>query len=89
MYRLMVESLLGLKLEAGQLRFAPVLPPDWEGFTMTYRHRDTTYRIDLRVVPPHSPATVHLDGTPQPDAHIPLNDDGAEHHVLINHPRPH
>ncbi|KRA33807.1 cyclic beta 1-2 glucan synthetase [Rhodanobacter sp. Root627] len=89
MYRLMVESLLGLKLEAGHLRFAPVLPPEWEGFSMTYRHGDTTYRIELRVVPPDSPATVHLDGIARPDAHIPLKDDGADHYVLINHPRPH
>jgi cellobiose phosphorylase len=89
MYRLMLESLLGLKLEAGKLRFAPVLPPEWEGFSMTYRHGDTTYRIDLRQVDPDSAPIVRLDGTPQPDAYIPLNDDGAEHHVLINHPRPH
>src|SRR3546814_11352668 len=48
MYRLIVESLLGLRLEAGKLRFAPVLPPEWDGFRMDYRHRDTLYRIDLR-----------------------------------------
>jgi hypothetical protein len=55
---------------------------------MTYRHGDTTYRIELRQVAPDSAPTVHLDGIPQPDTRIPLNDDGHDHHVLINHPRP-
>ncbi|MEO5813315.1 MAG: glucoamylase family protein, partial [Rhodanobacter sp.] len=39
MYRLMVESLLGLHLEAARLRFAPVLPTEWEGFELDYRYR--------------------------------------------------
>jgi hypothetical protein len=56
---------------------------------MTYRHCDTTYRIDLRQVDRDSAPIVHLDGIPQPDTRIPLNDDGTDHHVLINHPRTH
>jgi cellobiose phosphorylase len=41
MYRLVVESLLGLRLEAERLRFAPCLPSHWNGFTLRYRYRET------------------------------------------------
>ncbi len=87
MYRLLVESLLGLRLEAGKLRFAPVLPADWEGYTMAYRHRDTLYRIDVRQSDAGTQREVWLDGTLQPDGSIPLLDDGTEHEVELNWPR--
>jgi len=87
MYRLMVESLLGLHLEAGKLRFEPVLPAEWEGFSMDYRHRDTQYRIELRQSDAGTAPAVWLDGQVQADGLIPLVDDGAEHSVKLNWPR--
>jgi cellobiose phosphorylase len=45
MYRLAVESLLGLKREGDKLRIAPCLPADWPGFKLRYRYRDTVYSI--------------------------------------------
>ncbi len=45
MYRLIIESLLGLTLEVDKLRFTPCLPADWTGFTMHYRYRETVYHI--------------------------------------------
>jgi cellobiose phosphorylase len=88
MYRLMVESLLGLKLEDGHLRFAPVLPPEWEGFSLDYRHRDTLYRITLHQTDAGTAQTVQLDGVAQANGLIPLVDDGVEHHVEVAYPRP-
>jgi cellobiose phosphorylase len=87
MYRLIVESLLGLRLEAGRLRFAPVLPPEWDGFRMDYRHRDTLYRIDLRQSEPGTAPALWLDGELQPDGQITLADDGVQHEVELNWPR--
>ncbi|MGH8157688.1 MAG: GH36-type glycosyl hydrolase domain-containing protein [Rhodanobacter sp.] len=87
MYRLIVESLLGLRLEAGKLRFAPVLPDDWDGFTLDYRHRDTCYRIHLRQSDAGTLGVVWLDGKKQADGCIPLVDDCAEHSVELNCPR--
>jgi cyclic beta-1,2-glucan synthetase len=87
MYRLIVESLLGLRLEAGKLRFAPVLPPEWEGFLLDYRYIDTQYRINLRQSDAGTTSTVWLDGVMQADGCIPLADDGAEHSVELNWPR--
>ena len=47
MYRLVVESLLGLHLDVDKLHFAPCLPKDWPGFKMRYRYRETDYRIEV------------------------------------------
>ncbi len=52
MYRLMVESLLGLRFEVDRLRLTPCLPVYWEGFKLHYRHRETVYHIAVRQTPP-------------------------------------
>jgi cellobiose phosphorylase len=45
---LIVESLLGLRLEKDKLALNPCLPADWDGFTMHYRFRETIYHINVR-----------------------------------------
>ncbi len=87
MYRLVVESLLGLRLDGAHLRFAPVLPATWEGFEMDYRYRQTWYRIEVQQSDAGSSAAVWLDGVLQVDGSVRLADDGAEHQVEINWPR--
>ena len=87
MYRLIVESLLGLRLEAGQLRFQPVLPADWDGFSMSYRYRSTWYRINVRQSDAIPQTHVWLDGEAQADGRVALVDDGAEHSVEVEQPR--
>ena len=47
MYRLIVESLLGLRLEVDKLYFAPCLPVDWTSFKLHYRYRETVYHITV------------------------------------------
>jgi len=87
MYRLIVESLLGLKLEVDKLRFTPCLPTDWPGFTMHYRYRETVYHITIKRPPAEDGGTrVTVDGVGQPDNTIPLIDDHQEHYVEVNIP---
>src|SRR6185436_2227622 len=43
MYRLIMESLLGLRLEVDKLRFAPCLPAHWPSYKIHYRYRETNY----------------------------------------------
>jgi cellobiose phosphorylase len=87
MYRLIVESLLGLKLEVDKLRFTPCLPADWPGFTMHYRYRETVYHITIKHPPAEDGETrVTVDGVSQPDNTIPLIDDHQEHYVEVNIP---
>jgi len=84
MYRLIVESLLGLRLSADRLSFAPLLPADWKGFTMHYRYRETVYHIAvLRRQIGDGAADVTVDGAPQQDAMITLVDDHQEHSVEV------
>ena len=47
MYRLIVESLLGLRLDVDRLRFTPCLPADWKSFLLHYRYRETFYHITV------------------------------------------
>ncbi len=84
MYRLIVESLLGLHVEGERLRLTPVLPRDWPGFTLHYRHRETDYHIEVRQVD-EGPAQLLLNGVAQTDlSGIALVDDGGEHRVAIH-----
>ncbi|MBI5099839.1 MAG: cyclic beta 1-2 glucan synthetase [Nitrospirae bacterium] len=84
MYRLIMESLLGLRLEVDKLRFTPCLPAEWESFKVHYRYRETLYHIT--VLQTHNGSVgsgVTVDGIEQPDNAIPLVDDRQEHVVEV------
>jgi cellobiose phosphorylase len=84
LYRLIVESLLGLKLEVDKLRFAPCLPADWETFKLDYRYRETVYHIIvLQTHAADDKTSVTVDGVEQRDAAVPLVDDRLEHAVEV------
>ena len=87
MYRLIVESLLGLVAEANTLRFVPCLPPEWEGCTIHYRHLDTVYHIRmLQNVWENAVMRVTVDGIEQPESIVPLVNDRREHAVEVRFP---
>jgi cyclic beta-1,2-glucan synthetase len=87
MYRLIVESLLGLRLEVDKLHVAPCLPVDWEGFKVHYRYRETVYHIDVLQTPEdQGGVSVTLDGADRHDKAIPLVDDRREHTVEVRIP---
>src|SRR5262245_19527844 len=85
LYRTIVEAILGLHRQGDRLTIDPRISPDWPGFEITYRHRSSTYRI--AVENPHGlesgTATVRIDGQTQPEAVIPLVDDGQSHEVRV------
>ena len=84
MYRLILESLLGLRLEVDKLRFAPCLPADWKGFKVHYRYRETVYHIAVvQVRGENDETSVTVDGVAQQDKAIPLVDDRQEHSVGV------
>ena len=84
LYRLILESLLGLTLEVDKLRFAPCLPPDWETFKLRYRYRETLYHITvLQTHAADGKTGVTVDGVAQQDEAIALIDDRLEHAVEI------
>jgi cyclic beta-1,2-glucan synthetase len=82
MYRLIVESLLGLKLDVDKLRFTPCLPADWETFKLYYRYRETVYHIVVLQTADRK-TRITVDGVEQRDDVIPLVDDRKEHAVEV------
>ncbi len=62
MYRLILESLLGLRREGDRLRFTPCLPGDWEAFSVHYRYGETVYHINVLQRGGGSAAGVTVDG---------------------------
>jgi cellobiose phosphorylase len=80
MYRLIVESLLGLRLETDKLYIDPCLPSDWVSFKIHYRYRETIYRITLtQLHEDYKKLTIILDGAECQDKFIRLVDDRQEH----------
>ena len=86
MYRLITESLLGLRLTAdpqsSRLHFAPCLPADWPEFKLHYRYRETLYHITVRQTDDDG-ITVSMDGIVQSEPVIPLADDRLDHQVEV------
>jgi cellobiose phosphorylase len=84
MYRLIVESLLGLRREGNNLRFNPCIPADWNGFKVHYRYRKTIYNIAiLREQSGESMMRITVDGIGQREMTVLLVDDGKEHQVEV------
>ncbi len=84
MYRLILESLLGLKLEVDKLRFSPCLPADWDSFKVHYRFRETQYHINVRQSQDaENTIGITLDGVIQPGDSVSLVNDHLEHAVEI------
>jgi len=88
MYRLILESLLGLRLEVDRLYVAPCLPAHWDGLTIHYRYRETVYHI--AIVQTHTGEdansgvrSVTVDGVEQDGQAISLVDDRREHSVVV------
>jgi len=85
MYRLIIESLLGLRLDVDKLHFAPCVPVQWPGFNMLYRFRETIYAIKFHNnVEAITGVQVWLDGVACREATIVLRDDSQPHCVVVN-----
>ncbi|WP_280154855.1 glycoside hydrolase family 94 protein [Piscinibacter sp. XHJ-5] len=84
MYRLVVESLLGLHLsiteEGAFLEISPLLPADWSGFDVDYRFRETPYRLRIER---GAADEVMLEGRTLPGRRLPLVDDGRRREVIV------
>ena len=84
MYRFLLESLLGLEVEAGQLRFAPCVPQEWTSFKVHFRYRQTRYHVTVLRSPQWVGAPrLTVDGVTQPGQTIALVDDRREHLIEL------
>ncbi|HZL46508.1 MAG TPA: glucoamylase family protein [Opitutaceae bacterium] len=85
MYRLVVETLLGLTRQGDRLGLLPCLPESWSGFKLRYRYRETFYHLTVSRAA-GAAGRVTLDGAELPDGAIPLVDDRIDHQVQIDVP---
>ncbi len=88
MYRLILESLLGLRLEVDRLHVAPCLPAHWDDLNIHYRFRETVYHIAIMQTRAGEEGqsgvtSVTVDGVACHDNAIPLIDDHQEHSVAV------
>ena len=83
MYQLIVERLLGVRLDVNKLRFNPCLPDAWPAFRLHYRYRDTFYHIIVKNKGGRAATRVVVDGVEQTDKSILLADDRREHSAEV------
>ncbi len=90
MYRLLIETLLGVGLEGEHLRLTPRLPRNWKKYRLHYRYRQTTYQITMvrSGGEPGEPTRATLDGVELAELKIPLVNDHGEHVVELIVGRP-
>ncbi len=85
MYRLIIESLLGLQLNVDRLRISPCVPNHWPEFRIHYRFRETFYHFTI-----HNPggnATLDylvIDGVHSDGDFVTLADDKLEHVIEVH-----
>ena len=83
MYRLLIETLLGVHREGDNLRLNPRFPKTWTSYKIHYRYRQTVYHITLARLAEDADGVneMSLDGQSLAGETIPLVDDHAEHFV--------
>jgi len=85
MYRLIIESLLGIKLTVDKLTFTPRVPKEWPNYKIRYRYRATFYQLNFTPAKPGETKSVVLDGMEQEQSVLTLADDGQPHTVEITY----
>jgi cyclic beta-1,2-glucan synthetase len=87
MYRVAVESVLGLRLEGKDLIVDPCIPRAWPRFDARVRHGGSIYEIAVENPnhAGHGVAAADLDGKriEGKPARISLIDDGGTHHLRV------
>ena len=85
MYRVGIESLLGLRRHGATFTVDPCIPSSWPEFTVVWTLDSTRYEIC--VANPQrrcrGVASVHLDGSPVPATDVPLVTDHRPHQVRV------
>jgi len=83
MYRLLVESLLGIRRQGDRLSLAPCLPDHWPSFELSYRFGRSRYEFVVTRTARGQP-TLHVDDVLQPGLTVQLRDDGHHYRVALD-----
>jgi cellobiose phosphorylase len=85
-YRLILESLLGLRLETDKLYIEPCIPSDWDSYKIHYRYRETVYQILVTQI--HdviAKSKIILDGVESQGNIIFLINDHQKHYAEVKY----
>ncbi|MFO0850627.1 MAG: hypothetical protein U0871_19025 [Gemmataceae bacterium] len=85
LYRVAVETILGITRRGTTLTFDPHIPASWPGFQVEFRYGATVYscRVDNPSAVEQGAATVWVDDAPMPDGKVCLVDDGRPRMVRV------
>ncbi|TAH41898.1 MAG: cyclic beta 1-2 glucan synthetase [Bacteroidetes bacterium] len=83
MYRLVIESFLGMKRESDRLSFTPCIPEDWASFVVEYRFNNSLYRIVVKQESGTGESRLLVDNVLQTDDHLKLKDDKPVYDVEL------
>jgi cyclic beta-1,2-glucan synthetase len=85
MYRVGIESILGITLRRGALHIDPCIPRAWPGYEVAFKPARTPYLVVVENPDGVSRGVKRLevDGVDCTGQDIPLLEDGAEHHVRV------
>jgi cyclic beta-1,2-glucan synthetase len=87
MYRVWIEDVLGLRVEADKLRIDPCISSSWDGFTVRYDRGTALYEIEVtnpeRVE--QGVVSVQMDGKSMLDGIVPLSPDHPGKESAVTH----
>jgi cyclic beta-1,2-glucan synthetase len=85
MYRVALEAILGFQRAGKVLTLDPVIPRDWEGFELDYRHGETVYaiRVSNHARVSRGVVRVLVDGRTVEGGRIELLDDGRRRAIEV------
>jgi cellobiose phosphorylase len=86
MYRLILESLLGLTVDSNLLRIVPCIPREWKSFRIHYRYHDTPYDITVLQTLASEGHAVSVDGVAASGPVIAMVNDHRKHTVEVRIP---
>jgi cyclic beta-1,2-glucan synthetase len=86
LYRAGLEWILGFRQRDGRMSLAPCVPPEWDGFSITFRYRNSTYEVLVDKQPgPSAVPQFTVDGQVQKPGRnvVDLVDDAGRHTVHV------
>jgi cellobiose phosphorylase len=87
MYRLILESLLGMSVNMGNVSFDPCIPEGWKEFKISYLFHETLHRIIVRQTNESvGEGSVTIDGLVRQDRTVRLVNDRQEHLIEVRIP---
>lgn len=83
MHSFILESLVGMKIQANKLEFNPCFPKEWDSVLVQYRFGESIYKITVKQVSTDSDKKWSMDGESDLGSSIQLVDDGKTHEAII------